>query len=629
MRVHFNLASFQIRQLISRGFGGILFVGMLCLQVISACNSSSAPPSGQKNGRPNVVLIVGDDQGYGDIACNGNPYIKTPHMDALRGEGVSLTDFHTATTCAPTRAGIMTGDYCNKVGVWHTINGRDILKRGVPTIADVFGAAGYATGFFGKWHLGNSYPYLPEDRGFQEVLMHKGGGVGQLPDYWGNDYFDDTYFHNGKPEHFQGYCTDVWFANAMKFMERSNKAGKPFFCYLAPNAAHGPFHVPTRYSDLYKDNPEIRNPNFYGMITNIDDNLGRLRQQLEQWGIADNTILIYMSDNGTDESSVTVDQDGFVLKGYNAGMRGIKSWPYEGGHREPFFIYWKDGHITGGKSIAQLSAYIDILPTLADLCNISLPADHPVDVKSLKPLLTGEDTSALRDRIVFVDNQREEFLIKWKQACVMMQKWRYLVVDGKEQLYDIEKDPGQKDNILSAFPEVGAKLRAAYERWWDQVSVDGSTYNYTDIGGADARQAILFADASHMVDGVPSFNQQMVRSGHMARGFWAVDVVDSGKYTIELRRYPKESGLALNAAAPQGDILPSGRRAYGAGKALDIRKAFIRIDGIQQSKLVDPEALGVEFTVVLPAGECKLEARFVDDENRDFDAYYVYCKQKN
>lgn len=603
---------------------GQLFLLCIYAFLIPSCGQ----PEANGNTRPNVILVLADDQGYGDIACNGNPHIKTPHMDALRNDGVSFVDFHVATTCSPTRAGIMTGQYCNKVDVWHTIKGRYFLKRNVPTIADAFGSAGYATGIFGKWHLGDGYPYRPQDRGFREVLVHNGGGVGQLPDYWGNDYFDDTYFHNEEPVKFEGYCTDVWFENAMKFMEKNVREDKPFFCYLPTNAAHGPHHVPNEYRDLYKDNPEVLNPNFYGMITNIDDNLGRLRQQLSEWGIADNTILIYMTDNGTDESHVKMDKNGFVQEGYNAGMRGVKSWPYEGGHRVPFFIYWKDGNITGGKTIGQLSSYIDIMPTLLDLCNIPLSNDNQVDGTSLKPVLTGQDAGHLKDRTVFVDTQREEFLIKWKQACVMTQQWRYLVVNGEEQLYDVQQDPGQKNNILASFPEVRSRLRTAYEHWWEKVEEHASPYCYTDIGGENARNTILYADASHMEDGFPAFNQQLVRRGHKAKGFWTVNIAEAGRYSIELRRYPRESKLALDASAPEGNILPSGKSAYTAGKPMNIKRAFIQLSGIHRSQDVEENALGAVFTVELPAGESKMKARFVDEDNVDFDAYYVYCRQE-
>ncbi|MBI3972237.1 MAG: sulfatase-like hydrolase/transferase, partial [Chloroflexi bacterium] len=175
----------------------------------------------ERSERPNVVFVLTDDQGYGDLGCHGNPYIRTPHLDRLYAESVRLTDYHVGPTCSPTRAGLMTGHYANSTGVWHTIGGRSLLRRGERTMAEVFAAAGYTTGMFGKWHLGDAYPYRPQDRGFQDVITHGGGGVGNTPDYWGNNYNDDTYCHNGTWEPFEGYCTDVWFANALRFIERN------------------------------------------------------------------------------------------------------------------------------------------------------------------------------------------------------------------------------------------------------------------------------------------------------------------------------------------------------------------------------------------------------------------------
>jgi len=270
--------------------------------------------------KPNVIFILTDDQGYGDLACHGNPWIKTPNLDKLHSESVRFTNFHVGTTCAPSRSGLMTGKYCNKVGVWHTVNGREILREGETTLAEKMKTAGYKTGIFGKWHLGDNYPFRPQDRGFDEVLIHGGGGVGQQPDYWENDYFDDTYFHNGKPQKYKGYCTDVWFSEALKFI-KANK-NKPFFCYLPTNAPHGPYNIADKYSNPYKNNPNIPNPNFYGMITNIDENIGRLREELKKMGIDKNTILVFMTDNGT-AAGVKFGKNGEVVSGYNADMRGI------------------------------------------------------------------------------------------------------------------------------------------------------------------------------------------------------------------------------------------------------------------------------------------------------------------
>jgi arylsulfatase A-like enzyme len=195
--------------------------------------------------KPNVILILTDDQGYGDLACHGNSFIKTPNLDKLHAGSVRFTDYHVATTCAPTRAGLMTGKNCNKVGAWHTIIGRELLRKEEVTMAEIFKKAGYVTGIFGKWHLGDNYPFRPQDRGFDEVLIHGGGGVTQTPDYWNNDYFDDTYFYNGKPQKYNGYCTDVWFSEATKFISKHKK--QPFFCYLATNAPHSPFNITDKY----------------------------------------------------------------------------------------------------------------------------------------------------------------------------------------------------------------------------------------------------------------------------------------------------------------------------------------------------------------------------------------------
>lgn len=228
--------------------------------------------------RPNVVLVITDDQGYGDLGCHGNPIIQTPNIDALHSQSVRLTNFHVGPTCAPTRAGLMTGRYCNCTGVWHTIGGRSLLRKDEITLGDVFRAGGYRTGMFGKWHLGDNYPFRPHDRGFDEALYHGGGGVSQTNDWWGNDYFDDIYLRNGEPEAFQGYCTDVWFSQAMDFVERNRQ--QPFFCYLSTNAPHSPHNVPERYARLYEGLPCERD-RFYGMITNIDDNMARLRAHLQ------------------------------------------------------------------------------------------------------------------------------------------------------------------------------------------------------------------------------------------------------------------------------------------------------------------------------------------------------------
>lgn len=568
--------------------------------------------------KPNVIFILTDDQGYGDLACHGNPWIKTPNIDNLHSEGVRFTNFHTGTTCAPSRSGIMTGKYCNKVGVWHTINGREILAAEETTLAQTMKGTGYKTAIFGKWHLGDSYPFRPQDRGFDEVLIHGGGGVGQQPDYWGNDYFDDTYFRNGKPEKFIGYCTDIWFSEAIKFIEKNKH--KPFFCYLSTNAPHGPYNVEGKYSKPYQGNLRIPNPDFYGMITNLDENVGKLREKLKMLGIAENTILIFMTDNGT-ACGVNFDNNGAVISGYNAAMRGIKGSPYDGGHRVPFFISWPDGGISGGKDISNLTNYIDVMPTLLDLCGVK--PESKMDGISLKPLLYGKSQN-WPERILFTDTQREEFLVKGKAFAAMTDRWRLV---GKDELYEMTLDPGQKTNVAAQHPEVVEKLLAEYERWWNDVSQNKDKYACIKIGTTKENPVCLHSHDFHTEKGMPTWSQDRVRAAEGVNGFWAIEVAKTGTYEIELCRWPKESGLRMNDKAPSGEKIP-GVKPFAEGKALNIREAHIEIGDQDKTVQVLPEETSVKFTLKLKAGKTTLKTWLKDDEGIDRGAYYAYITKK-
>ena len=300
------------------------------------------------SGRPNVVLVLTDDQGYGDLGCHGNPIVKTPNLDRFHGDSVRLTDYHVGPTCSPTRAGLLTGHYANSTGVWHTTGGRSLLRKDEYTMANMFAEAGYRTGMFGKWHLGDSYPFRPEDRGFQEVVRHGGGGVGNTPDYWGNDHFDDTYCANGVWTHYPGYCTDVWFNLGLDFIERHRD--EPFFCYITTNAPHLPHIVDPQYTEPYLPpvSPNESRARYYGMLANIDENFGVLRDRLRQWGLEDNTVLIFMTDNGS-AGGVDVDAEQLVTSGHNAGMRGKKGSQYDGGHRVPLLMRWPAGGLDSGR----------------------------------------------------------------------------------------------------------------------------------------------------------------------------------------------------------------------------------------------------------------------------------------
>ncbi|MGB9595230.1 MAG: arylsulfatase, partial [Candidatus Poribacteria bacterium] len=528
--------------------------------------------------RPNVILIITDDQGYGDLGCHGNNIIKTPNIDALHDQSVRFTNFHVGPTCAPTRAGLMTGRYCNCTGVWHTIGGRSLLRQDEVTMADIFRSNGYKTGLFGKWHLGDNYPFRPHDRGFEIALYHGGGGVSQTPDYWGNDYFDDTYMLNGEPVGFEGYCTDIWFREALKFIE-SNK-NQPFFCYISTNAPHAPYNVDEAYSGQYKGKVPDYRANFYGMITNIDENVGRLVLKLAQLGIDKDIILIWMTDNGT-SAGASLDKYGFVQEGYNAGMRGMKGWEYEGGHRVPFFIHWANGGFRHNRDINQLSANIDILPTLIDLCGLKSPDHIRFDGVSLKPLLY-DIPNNLDERVIVTDSQRVEYPIKWRKSAVMTNRWR--LINGVE-LYDILADPEQKDNIADHYPDVVQELRKHYETWWELVSPTFDKNCPIIIGTEHEKITRLTCHDWHGEE--CAWNQGQIRQGLQCNGFWVIEVVNSGEYSFELRRWCKEEDRAMTEGIP-GEITDW----YHGGKALDIKMAYIKIGDQEQTKVVDPEAKG-------------------------------------
>jgi len=571
------------------------------LSILPGC-SGMGKTTGAQRKRPNVVLVITDDQGYGDLACHGNPVIQTPNLDRLHKQSIRLTDFHVDPTCSPTRSALMTGHYSTRTGVWHTIMGRSLLGKHEVTMGDVFSAGGYRTGIFGKWHLGDNYPFRPQDRGFGEVLVHCGGGVGQGIDYWGNDYFDDTYRHNGRLKAFKGYCTDVWFDNALKFIE-ANK-DRPFFCYLTTNAPHSPYNVAEKYAEPYR-NKDIPNPNFYGMITNIDENMGRLAEKLKSLGLEKDTILIFMTDNGT---AAGFRSKKGQTKGYNAGMRGTKGSEYDGGHRVPFFIRWPGGGLTGGRDVEQLAAHIDVMPTLIDLCGLRGPRGVKFDGASLAGLLKG-NAKRWPDRTLLVHSQRIEHPEKWRKSAVMTERWR--LVNGKE-LYDIKADPSQTNNIADKHPRVVEKLRKAYEDWWADISKRFDEYCEIIIGSDEENPCQLMSHDWHSPN--PAWSQWAVRNGSKANGFWAVEVARNGTYEFALRRWPVEVDKPINAAIP-------------GGKAISAEHARLKISTVDVSKPVSKEASAVTFQVKLKAGKTRLQTWFTDEAGESRGAYYVYVKR--
>lgn len=605
-------------------------VAMLLILCVMSCDSKvkeEVKETKKEEAKPNVILILVDDQGYGDVAAHGNEWIKTPNIDKLHSESTRLTNYHVSPTCAPTRAALMTGHHNYRTGVFFTIKGRSLILERETTMAQVFKDNGYSTAMFGKWHLGDNYPFRPEDKGFEEVLMNKGGGIGQTMDYWNNDYFNDTYVHNGKLEKFEGYCTDVWFENAKQYIGKQKD--KPFFCYLSTNAAHSPYWVDDKYSQPYADNENIPNAAFYGMIANIDENIGKLVEYLESIDLMDNTILIFTADNGSaagNKMGKGQDRlDGFIAKGNNAGMRGVKASMYEGGHRVPFYIHWKDGGINVGKDINDLTAHYDVLPTLIDLCKLEVKEDLNFDGSSLVPLMKG-DNSNFDDRIVYVNTQFSTDPVPWKRTALMHRNWR--LVEGTE-LYDLDTDPEQRTNIAEQHPEKVKEYKAAYDKWWKEISPTFEEKPYFIIGDKAENPTTLFCHDWHSETFTP-WKQDHIRMGQINNGFWRVKVAEAGTYTLKLRRWPAETKLALGAGASvrpalEGTSVTKSKK----GKSLAIKTSRIKIQNIEMSKEVDLNAEFVEYTVELEKGETHFYTWFTLEDNVELGAYFVEIEKVN
>ena len=568
--------------------------------------------------QPNIIFILTDDQGYGELGCHGNPVIKTPHLDHLHSDSVRLTNYHVGPTCAPTRAGLMTGHFHNSTGVWHTIGGRSLLRQDEYSIANVFSDAGYRTGLFGKWHLGDNYPYRPQDRGFHETATHGGGGVGNTPDYWGNNYNDDHYALKGEWTPFEGYCTDIWFNEGLKFIERNKDV--PFFCFITTNAPHGPFIVDDSYSRQYDGQVESGSrANFYGMITCIDENVGALRRRIDELGLTDNTILIFMTDNGTAHGAKSGEGQ-FIENGYNAGMRGTKGSEYEGGHRVPFFVHWPAGGLTEGRDVPELTANVDIMPTLMDLCGI--PADdRAFDGTNIASLIRG-DANDWPDRTLVTDSQRVTTPEKWRKSATMTQRWR--LING-EELYDILADPGQTKDVAKDHPDVVAQLRDDYETWWSQVSRQFDGTVPIPIGHENEPSMRLNAHDWRNPEAECAWNQSQVRAGTSCNGYWEIDIAVAGTYRFELRRWPNEEDRSLSAGI-EGELKSYGdiKDGYGGGAALHITRARLKVSDYEAETDVTGGEKGVTFTTDLNAGETEIQTWFDLKDGSSIGAYYVY-----
>lgn len=560
---------------------------------------------------PNVILVLTDDQGIGELGCHGNQYIQTPNIDKFYKQAVRLTDFHVSPVCTPTRGAIMTGRYPISNGAWATYKGRDALSEGTYTMAKVFQQNGYKTGIFGKWHLGDNYPVRPTDIGFDVAVHHKAGGVGELSDYWGNNYFNDTYFVNNETQQFNGYCTDVWFQEAMKFIE--NNKDQPFFVYLPTNAPHSPFYVDKKYAGPYQSlkGKEILNPEFYGMITNIDENFGKLEKFLKKNKLADNTILIFMTDNGTSDG---ISRDGKI--GYNQGLRGRKGDKTEGGHRVPFFIRWKDGELIGGRNINEATAHVDLLPTLAKLCNITIPENIKLDGLDISPLLL-KKKAHFPERTLFVHHRQD-----WRrpsdvdETCIIKDEWR--LVNGTE-LYDIENDRMQHNNLAKQHPKLVQQMLDDNENYL-KIAKESPAYNEFPIAivGNPAQEEIKLTIQHAIGDDNPIWKSEQVAEGLKNKNnTHALKIEKEGKYLISCRRWPKECpGTMLGIPK----VNPKNWFNY---KPISPDKVRIQIANQIFEKSIAGEDEEVVFEVFLEKGKTFLANDFVEGEEH-YGVYYTY-----
>ncbi len=436
----------------------LLFIALLALL-----------PQSQAATKPNIILVMPDDVGYGDYACLGNPIMRTPSVDAFRKQSLLFTQFHVSPTCAPTRSALMSGRHEFKNGVTHTIFERERLSLKTFTLPQMLKTAGYTSGIFGKWHLGDEEEYRPENRGFDEVYTHGAGGIGQsypgsCGDAPGNTNINPAIWHNGKFEKTTGYCTDLFFSQAMKWMDEKRKGKQPFFAFISLNAAHTPHVLPKEYYEDYLGKPGVDADmaKFFGMIENVDSNFGKVLQKLKEWEMEENTLVIYLgSDNGGTAG----------IKLFDAGMRGTKGTSYQGGTRVPCFFRWPAGGIPAGGECAALAAHLDLFPTLAEITGGRVPesAKTQVEGKSLLPLLKAP-ASPWPDRMLVhhVGRWERGQAEKGKYQKMSIQNARFTLVNNQE-LFDLKADPAEKTNVIDKHPEVAAQLRAAYEQWWTDV----------------------------------------------------------------------------------------------------------------------------------------------------------------
>jgi len=507
------------RRMIARNILHAVWLGLL-LSALPACGDMA-------DTRPNIVLIITDDQGYGDIGALGNTQLRTPNIDRLYRESVRMTQFYVSPVCAPTRASLMTGRYCYRTGVVDTYIGRAMMESSEVTIGELLRDAGYRTGIFGKWHLGDTYPLRAMDQGFQESLVHNGGGIGQPADPPHNSYFDPVLRHNGVWIRAQGYTTDIYVDAAIDFI-RENR-NQPFFAYLATTAPHSPLEIDESYVAPYRRmGLEENTARIYGMIENIDENVGRLMEALEEYGLVENTIFIFMTDNGPAGPPR-----------YNAGLRGRKTSVWDGGTRVPFFVRWP-ARLAAGQDVDRIAAHIDILPTLLAACGVDVPEGLSIDGRNILPLLEGA-AQEWPDRTLYLQIHRGNEPILYRNFAARNQRWKIvqplqfgegpIPENAPIYLFDMVQDPGESHNLAAEQPVILEEMKRGYENWFRDVSATRGYHPVRILLGTPHENPVVLTpqdwrDADHYLP--------------PAVGHYEVTVTEAAEYEFSLRFIPPE-----------------------------------------------------------------------------------------
>jgi arylsulfatase A-like enzyme len=525
--------------------------------------------------RPNVVFILSDNQSYYEMSCHGHAQIKTPRIDAFAKESVEFRHFYAPPFCSPSRSVILTGRYAMRAGVFTTIGGRSIMHRDETTLADLLKGAGYRTAIFGKWHLGFSYPYRPRDRGFEEVFVHGGGGVGQMEDYFGNSLFDTTFIHNGKASPSRGYCTDTLFDQAMAYVEA--KREEPFFCFVSTPVTHSPHHGPKALVAELKAAGVKGELELFAQVQNLDTNIGRLLDKLDELDLAKNTVVVYASDQGMSDRGAP-----------HGGNR--MSLGHDPAQHVPFFA-----RVPGTKPrlTERLAGMVDFFPTVLDLCGVKAPEN--IDGMSLKPLLLEGDT-VYPDRTLIVQCPRGRTASKWKNSSVKRGPWR--LVNG-QSLYDVRSDPRQKMDVADQHPELVASLQASYEVYWADFPDQKTTLSRHLLGAPECPDVVL--NGMDWYRGSSPWNSGAFR--RPGTGAWAVTVVRDGRYRIEARHFPRE-----------------------AEKPAAATRAKLKIGELEQEQAMAASATHAAFELDLKAGDYDLET-WLTRGKKPSGALFVYVSQ--